>query len=111
MTSSPARLLGLFQVSERLLQPIRRAIGHFRPLPTGYYTLSSPKTPDGYGPRLLPAGLTGSSARPGETALRQPAETQVLRKARQIYADIAEEDRALSEGSHGAQGLVRGAGA
>src|SRR3990172_3063220 len=41
MTSSPARLLGLFQVSERLLQPIRRAIGHFRPVLTGYYTLSS----------------------------------------------------------------------
>src|SRR3990172_3075930 len=41
MTSSPARLLGLFQVSERLLQPIRRAIGHVRPLLTGYYTLSS----------------------------------------------------------------------
>src|SRR3972149_6574357 len=41
MTSSSARLLGLFQVSERLLQPIRRAIGHFRPVLTGYYTLSS----------------------------------------------------------------------
>src|SRR3972149_4513989 len=41
MTSRPARLLGLFQVSERLLQPIRRAIGHFRPVLTGYYTLSS----------------------------------------------------------------------
>src|SRR3990172_7231143 len=41
MTSGPARLLGLFQVSERLLQPIRRAIGHVRPLLTGYYTLSS----------------------------------------------------------------------
>jgi len=41
MTSSPARLLGLFQVSERLLQPIRRAIGHVRPLLTGYYTLSA----------------------------------------------------------------------
>src|SRR3990170_3323449 len=41
MTSSPARLLGLFQVSERLLQPIRRAIGHFRPVLSGYYTLSS----------------------------------------------------------------------
>src|SRR3989304_6278786 len=41
MTSSPASLLGLFQVSERLLQPIRRAIGHVRPLLTGYYILSS----------------------------------------------------------------------
>src|SRR3972149_3592191 len=49
MTSSPARLLGLFQVSERLLQPIRRAIGHIRPVLTGYYTLSfvflPPETP------------------------------------------------------------------
>ena len=32
-----------------------------------------------------------------ETALRQPAETEALRKARQIYADIAEEDRALAK--------------
>jgi len=32
-----------------------------------------------------------------ETALRQPAETEVLRKARQIYADIAKEDRALAK--------------
>jgi len=31
-----------------------------------------------------------------ETALRQPAETEALRRARQIYADIAEEDRALA---------------
>src|SRR3972149_2033035 len=45
MTSSPARLLGLFQVSERLLQPIRRAIGHFRPVLIAYYPLSSPPLP------------------------------------------------------------------
>ncbi len=32
-----------------------------------------------------------------ETAIRQPAETEVLQKARQIYADIAEEDRALAK--------------
>ena len=32
-----------------------------------------------------------------ETALRQPARTEALRKARQIYADIAEEDRALAK--------------
>ena len=31
------------------------------------------------------------------TALRQPAEMEALRKARQIYADIAEEDRALAK--------------
>src|SRR3990170_1185261 len=54
MTSSPARLLGLFQVSERLLQPIRRAIGHVRPLLTGYYTLSSLFLP----PWALPRPLT-----------------------------------------------------
>ena len=32
-----------------------------------------------------------------ERALRQPAETEALQKARRIYADIAEEDRALAE--------------
>ena len=32
-----------------------------------------------------------------ETALRQPADMEVLRKARQIYTDIADEERALAE--------------
>src|SRR3989337_3954514 len=65
MTSSPARLLGLFQVSERLLQPISRAIGHFRPFLTGYYTLSSLFLP----PCPLPRPLT-VMARPGFPEVR-----------------------------------------
>ena len=32
-----------------------------------------------------------------ETAIRQPVERELLQKARQIYADIAEEDRALAK--------------
>ena len=32
-----------------------------------------------------------------ETALRRPAQAEVLRKATQVYADITEEDRALAE--------------
>ena len=32
-----------------------------------------------------------------ETALRQPAEVELLRKVTEIYADLANEDRALAE--------------
>lgn len=32
-----------------------------------------------------------------EHVLRQPAESELLRKARMIYAEISEEDRALTE--------------
>jgi metal-responsive CopG/Arc/MetJ family transcriptional regulator len=33
-----------------------------------------------------------------ERSLRQPHEDETLRKARQIYAELGEEDRVLSEG-------------
>ncbi len=33
-----------------------------------------------------------------ERTLRQPHEDEILQKARVIYAEVAEEDRALSEG-------------
>lgn len=32
-----------------------------------------------------------------ETALRQPAEVELVRKVTEIYADLADEDRALAE--------------